>query len=77
MSIAEQKLQLTQYVLAINDKKLLFQLEHLIKVHNSKTDLWDELPTVIQNEIEEAKEEALKGKGKSHSSVMKKYKEWL
>ncbi len=77
MSIAEQKLQLTQNVLAIKDKKLLFQLEHLIDVHNKEIDLWDELPISVQQDIDEAKKEAIAGKGKSHESVMKKYKQWL
>lgn len=66
MSIAEQKLQLTQNVLAIKDKKLLFQLEHLIDVHNKEIDLWDELPISVQQDIDEAKKEAIAGKGKSH-----------
>ena len=77
MSIAEQKLQLTQNVLAIKDKKLLFQLEHLIDVHNKEIDLWDELPISVQQDIDEAKKEAIACKGNSHESVMKKYKQWL
>ncbi len=77
MSIAEQKLQLTQNVLAIKDKKLLFQLEHLIDVHNKEIDLWDELHFSVRQDIDEAKKEAIEGKGKSHESIMKKYKQWL
>ncbi len=77
MTIAEQKLLLTQNVLAIKDKKLLFQLEHLIDVHNKEIDLWDELPLSVQQDIDEAKKEAIEGKGKSHKSIMKKYKQWL
>jgi hypothetical protein len=77
MTIAEQKLQLTQNVLAIKDKKLLFQLEHLIDVHNKEIDLWDELPLSVQQDIDEAKKEAIEGKGKSHKSIMKKNKQWF
>jgi hypothetical protein len=52
-------------------------LEHLIDVHNKEIDLWDELPLSVQQDIDEAKKEAIEGKGKSHKSIMKNYKQWL
>lgn len=77
MNLAEKKLKLTKDVLEITDKKLLFQLEHLIHVYQRENDFWDHLPIEVRNEIEHAKVESKKGMGKDHKSVMKNYKQWL
>lgn len=77
MSIAEQKIKLTQSLLSISDKSLLNQISNLINVHEAETDFWSELPVQVRDDVEEAQLQAKQGKGKSHKAVMTKYKQWL
>ena len=44
---------------------------------DNKIDFWDELPTAVQKDVKEAIKQSVKGKGKPHSVVMKKYEKWL
>lgn len=53
------------------------QMVHALLEADSQIDLWDELPSTVQQDVEEAIKQSAKGKGKPHDEVMKKYNKWL
>ena len=54
---------------------MLRQVKAVIEAY--KTDLWDELSDRHKHRIATARRQLKNGEGKSHNSVMKKYKKWL
>ncbi len=53
------------------------KMVHALLEADSQIDLWDELPSTVQQDVEEAIKQSVKGKGKPHDEVMKKYNKWL
>ncbi len=53
------------------------KMVHALLEADSQIDLWDELPSTVQQDVEEAIKQSAKGKGKPHDEVMKKYNKWL
>lgn len=47
---------------------------HAMLEADNKTDLWDELPVTVQEDVTEAIQQAENGKGTPHKIVMRKYK---
>lgn len=52
------------------------KMVHAMLEADSKTDFWDELPATVQADVHAAIEQADKGAGKPHQTVMRKYKKW-
>ena len=50
---------------------------HAQRQADCRIDLWDGLPSTVQQDVEEAIKQSAKGKGKPHKEVMKKYNKWL
>lgn len=44
---------------------------------DKKTDLWDELPQQVKDDVDKALQQSLNKEGKPHKDVMKKYKKWV
>ena len=53
------------------------KMVHALLEADSQIDLWDELPSIVQQDVEDAIKQSAKGKGKPHDEVMKKYTKWL
>jgi hypothetical protein len=53
------------------------KMVHAMLEADSKSDLWDELPARVQQDVQDAIKQSAKGKGKPHKEVMKKYEKWL
>ena len=53
------------------------KMVHAMLEADKKTDLWDELPASVQQDVKEAIKQSAKGKGKPHKGVLKKYEQWL
>lgn len=53
------------------------KMVHALLEADSQIDLWDELPSTVQQDVEDAIKQSAKGKGKPHDEVMKKYNKWL
>ena len=53
------------------------KMVHALLEADSQIDLWDELPSTVHQDVEEAIKQSAKGKGKPHDEVMKKYNKWL
>ena len=43
---------------------------------DNKNDFWDELPSIVKTDVKTAINQSVKGKGKSHKEIMKKYEKW-
>jgi hypothetical protein len=52
------------------------KMVHAMLEADSKTEFWDELPATVQADVHAAIEQADKGAGKAHQTVMRKYKKW-
>ncbi len=75
MNLQAAKIQLAKTLLDTNSEALIKQVKAILNSY--KTDLWDELSDYQKACVKDAKTELIKGKGKSHNEVMKKYKKWL
>lgn len=74
-SLQSQKLEIAKLVLGTENKSVLMQIKTIFE--SEKIDFWDELPQTIKEDVNEALLQSKKGMGKSHKTVMKKYKKWL
>ena len=79
MEPVELKLNLHYLIENIKDENLLNAI--YIMLTYSKTEItstkWDEMPSILKQEIEEGLEQAENGEVTNHSSVMEKYAKWL
>ena len=53
------------------------KMVHAMLEADSNSDLWDELPSNVQQDVDEAIKQSAIGKGKQHDEVMKKYSKRL
>jgi len=61
----------------VNDTTLLNVIKAILNAHLKENDLWKELPLNVQESVKKGMEQALIGKTKAHSEVMKIYNKWL
>ena len=75
MNLQAEKISVVKILLDTKSEALVKQVKAVLGIY--KTDLWDELSDYQKACIKEARTELVKGKGKPHKEVMKKYKKWL
>ncbi len=75
MSLQPEKLEVAKMVLDTNNKSILMHIKNIFETE--KIDLWDEMPSQIKKDVDEAFLQANSGFGKPNNEVMKKYKKWL
>ena len=75
MNIQTEKLNLVEKLLQTKDKETLARVRAVFE--SSDEDFWEELPVKVQEEIEEAIQQADRGELIPHETVMKKYSKWL
>jgi hypothetical protein len=56
-----------------NTDDRILKIVHNILKTDAEEDFWDELPIVVQKNIQTAISQSEEGKGKSHKEVMAKY----
>ena len=74
MDINARKLDLINWLSAIQDNKVIEVLEKLKNEFSTKEEWWDTLPLERKQLIQKAREEAHTGKTKPHAQVMAKYR---
>ena len=80
MSTIELKLNLHNLIEKIENESFLKAIYVLITHKSALSEnmiKFTDLPTALQEEIEEGLEQAEKGELISHEEIMKKYQEWL
>jgi hypothetical protein len=75
MNLQSEKLEVAKMVLDTNNKSILMRIKNIFETE--KIDLWDEIPSQVTKDVDEAFLQANSGFGKPHNEVMKKYKKWL
>ncbi len=79
MNVLELKGGLHELIAKINDKELLIKANEILRdlIKLDEPDWWDELPSDIQNKIDESLVDIENEANLvSHEEVMKKYKGW-
>jgi predicted transcriptional regulator len=76
MNYLELKNTLHEMIDQVNDPKVLYVIQELLK-NQSQTDFWDELPNEVKASIEIGLKQAENGEVIPHEEVMKKYEKWL
>lgn len=76
-TISDRKLELAQWLLAIDDEALLAQIEALMQTTTGQPDWWDELSEEEKAEVKEAEADLAAGRVFSHEEVMEKLKSCL
>lgn len=64
-----------KYIETVDEQ--LVKMVHARRQAYSKIDLWDGLPSTVQQDVQEAIKQSAQGKGKPHDEVMRKYNELL
>jgi predicted transcriptional regulator len=77
MNVIELKSDLHSLIEKVNDVTILNAIKDILRTQVKENDFWEELPLNIQESINRGMEQALSGKTKAHSEVMKNYKKWL
>lgn len=72
--VATLRKDVKRYIETADDR--VVKMVHAMLEADNKIDFWDELPTAVQKDVKEAIKQSVKGKGKPHSVVMKKYEKW-
>lgn len=73
-SVTVLRKDVKKYIETADDR--IVKMVHAMLEADSKSDLWDELPDTVQNDVKEALKQSAAGKGKSHKEIMKKYDKW-
>ena len=76
MDMDKMKADLIRFINEVEDAELLEEIGLMIK-ERSESFYWNDLPTDVQNRVEEARTELKSGGGKPHEEVMTKYSQWL
>jgi hypothetical protein len=58
------------------DERVVKMVHAMLEADN-ETDFWDELPPTVKDDVKVAMEQAGRGEGKLHNTVMRKYKKWI
>ena len=74
MDLANRKLQIMEQLMGIINPESIDKIENFLKKEIKNTDVWDEIPEVVQKVIDNSIEESNKGQVIPHSEVMTKYK---
>ena len=74
-TVATLRRDVKKYIETADDR--VVKMVHAMLEADNKIDLWDELPALVQKDVQEAIKQSAKGKGKPHKEVMKKYEKWL
>jgi uncharacterized protein HemY len=57
------------------DERVVKMVHAMLEADN-EADFWDELPETAKADVEIAVQQAERGEGKPHQTVMRKYKKW-
>ncbi len=75
MTLETIKLDLAKKIIATNNTSII---NHIKAVFDNGISNWfEELPMEVQTSVEKGLKQSLKGEGKPHNEVMKKYYKWV
>ena len=75
MNIQAEKIELIKMLLNTESSSILKRIKAVFKTEH--IDLWDKLSSEQRASVRRAQAQLLRGEGRPHKEVMKKYKKWL